>query len=169
MSQTIKTYTDLCDERERIKSLLEVQRQKVKVDWQDLKDEFLPVRNAFGVVGKFARPDRSNPIINAGLKVAGDLFLKHFILAKAGWATKLAVPFVVKNYTSHLLVDKGASFMSKLANIFAGRRKRRTRTSMVPDMAPASTLTPVTTVQETTTVIVPNPNRPDIPGNKLNS
>lgn len=123
MSQTIKTYTDLCEERERVKLLLEVQRQRVKDDWQDLKHEFLPVKNAFGVVGKMTSSDKSNPLLNAGLKVASDLFLKNFVLAKAGWVTKLAVPFVVKNYSSHLLAEKGGRFLGKVVKLIKGRRK----------------------------------------------
>jgi hypothetical protein len=159
MSQTIKTYADLCEEREKVKILLDVQRQKVKADWQDLKDEFLPVRNAFGVIGKFTHPDRSNPIVNATLKLAGDLFLKNFVLAKAGWATKLAVPFVVKNYSSHMIVEKGASFLGKVANIFAGKRKRRFKINASPTTAPSAPnpVNPVTDVHETTTIIVTNP------------
>jgi hypothetical protein len=126
MSQTIKTYKDLCDERVKVKSLLVIQRERVRADWQQMKDEFLPLKNAIGVMGKFTTRDKTNPLVNAGLKVASDLLLKNFVLAKAGWVTKLAVPFVVKNYSSHLLVNRGASFLGKVVNIFSGK-KRRTR------------------------------------------
>ena len=115
MSQTIKTYADLCEEREKLKNLLVVQRQKVKTDWDELKHEFIPVKNAFGVVNKMASADKSNPLVNFGLKLASDVFLKNFVLAKAGWVAKLAVPFVVKNYSSHLLVRKGGNLIGKLA------------------------------------------------------
>jgi hypothetical protein len=125
MSHPIKTYADLCEERDRIKTLLVVQRQKIKDDWEDLKGEFLPVKNAFGVVGKMTHADKSNPLINMGLKVASDLFLKNFVLAKAGWVTKLAVPFVVKNYSSHLLAEKGGNFIGKVINFFTSKRRRR--------------------------------------------
>ena len=124
MSQTIKTYADLCEERERVKNLLVLQRQKVKDDWAELKDEFIPVKNAFGVVGKFTSANKSNPLINMGLKLASDVLLKNFILGKADWVTRLAVPFVVKNYSSHMLVDKGANFFGKLAKIFKGDKKK---------------------------------------------
>jgi hypothetical protein len=133
MSQTIKTYADLCEERERIKSLLVVQRQKVKDDWESLKEEFLPVKNAFGVVGKMTHPDRSNPLINAGLKAASDLFLKNFVLAKAGWVTKLAVPFVVKNYSSHLIAEKGGNFLGRVFNFFTKKRTHRKNYSYMND------------------------------------
>ena len=125
MSQTIKTYADLCEERDRIKSLLVVQKQKIKDDWEELKEEFLPVKNAFGMVGKMTHPDRSNPLLNVGLKVASDLFLKNFVLAKAGWVTKLAVPFVVNNYSSHMLAEKGGDFIGKVFNFFKGKRRNK--------------------------------------------
>jgi hypothetical protein len=124
MSQTIKTYADLCEERERIKNLMVLQKQKIKDDWKDLREEFLPVKTALGVVGKMASADKSNPLLNAGLKVASDLFLRNFILAKAGWVTKFAVPFVVKNYSSHLLAEGGGNFLDKLANLFKGKRRK---------------------------------------------
>jgi hypothetical protein len=133
MSQTIKTYDDLCEERERVKSLLIVQKQRIRDDWDELKEEFLPVRNAFGVIGKMAKGDKSNPLMNAGLKVASDLILRNFVLAKAGWATKLAVPFVVRNFSSHMLADKGKTFFSRLANLF---RKRTAGNHQPPQADP---------------------------------
>jgi hypothetical protein len=124
MNQPIKTYTDLCEERERVKNLLVLQREKIKTDWQELKHEFIPVQNAFGVVGRMTSADKSNPLVNAGLKLASDVFLKNFVLAKAGWVTKLAVPFVVKNYSSHVLARKGGHYLGKFLNLF-GKPKSR--------------------------------------------
>ncbi len=123
MSQPIRTYADLCKERERLKVLLASQKQRVLDDWNGIKDELSPVKNVFGVVGKMAKGDKTNPLINMGLKLASDLFLKNFVLAKAGWVTKLAVPFVVKNYSSHMLVDSGKSVLDKLAKLL-GKHKQ---------------------------------------------
>lgn len=123
MSQPIRTYKDLCEERERLQKKLTAQKQRVKDDWHDLKQEFNPVRNAIGVFGKMTHPDRSNPLLNVGLKIASDLLLKNFVLAKAGWAARLAVPFVVKNFSSHVIAEKGAGFINKVTNLFKGRKR----------------------------------------------
>ncbi len=123
MNRTIKTYNDLREEKERLKNLLVLQRQRVVEDWNGVKEEFAPVQNVFGTLGKMANGDKSNPLVNIGLKLASDLFLKNFVLAKAGWATKLAVPFVVKNFSSHLLADKGKVFFSKLGKLFSHKRR----------------------------------------------
>jgi hypothetical protein len=112
--------------------LLEIQRQKIKDDWQDLKDEFIPVKNVFGAVGQMTHADKSNPLVNFGLKVASDLFLKNFVLAKAGWITKLAVPFVVKNYSSHVLARKGGHFLGKVANLFSSKKRPKSNGQFRP-------------------------------------
>ena len=123
MSETIKTYSDLCAERERVKNLLVVQKQRIRDDWDGLKHEFIPVKNALGVFGKMTKPDKSNPLINKGVKVATDLFISKFVLGKAGWVAKLAVPFVLKNYSTHLIADKGKTFVTKVAAFLNNRKK----------------------------------------------
>lgn len=125
----IRTYDDLCKERERLKVLLASQKQRVLDDWSGIKDELSPVKNVFGVMGKMAKGDNTNPLVNMGLKLASDLFLKNFVLAKAGWITKLAVPFVVKNYSSHMLVDSGKSIFGKLGKLFRKKKEHHNPTA----------------------------------------
>lgn len=122
MSSTIKTYKDLCDERERLKSLLVVQKQRLNDDWDGLKNELSPISNALGLVSRFTSPDKNNPLMNFGLKVAADLFITKFVLGKAGWITKLAVPFVMTNFSSNLLADKGKRVIDKISRLFSGRK-----------------------------------------------
>lgn len=149
MSQTIKTYSDLCEEREKLKNLLIVQKQRVRDDWDELKHEFVPVKNAFGVIGKMARPDRSNPLMNAGLKVATNMFISNFVLGKAGWVAKMAVPFVVRNYSSHLMAEKGRTVIEKIAKLLGGRKVKR-KTAQTPTETPLTT--PVDPVAMTGTI-----------------
>lgn len=123
MSRTIKTYDDLCEERERLKNLLVLQKQRIRDDWEGFKHEFVPVKNAFGVIGKMASPDKSNPLVNAGLKIATDLFITKFVLGKAGWLTKMAVPFVVRNYSTHVFAERGKNFLAKVGSLISRRKK----------------------------------------------
>ncbi len=129
MSSTrIKTYDEMITERDRLQALLLVQRQRVIENWEGVKTELEPVNNAFGVIGKFAHTDKSNPLLNMGLKFASDIFLKNFVFAKAGWVTRLAVPFVMKNYSSHLISENGKGLLDKikgLGNIFKSRKNDR--------------------------------------------
>ena len=122
---SIKTYDDLVVERERLQALLIVQRQRVVTGWEGVKTELEPVNNAFGVLGKFTHSDNSSPLLNMGLKFASDILLKNFVLARAGWVARLAVPFVMKNYSSHLLMENGRGLLGKLkglGNIFKSKK-----------------------------------------------
>ena len=122
MSETIRTYKDLCEERDRLQNLLAIQKQRVRDDWGGVKKAFEPVSNVFGVLGKMSSMEKGNPLINNGLKIAADLLIKNFVLAKAGWITRLAVPFVVKNYSSHVIADKGRIVFNKLEKLFRKRK-----------------------------------------------
>jgi hypothetical protein len=122
MKKTIKTYNDLCEERDRLKSLHEVQKQRIKENWEELKDEFGPVRSAFGMIGKITHPDKSHPLINAGISAATNLFITKFVLGRAGWIAKIAVPFVVRNYASHAFAEKGKQMFSKLGALFSRKK-----------------------------------------------
>jgi hypothetical protein len=61
--------------------------------------------------------------MNAGVKAATDLFITKFVLGKADWVTRLAVPFVVRNYSTHLLADKGKTFISRIATFLNNKKK----------------------------------------------
>lgn len=114
----IKTYQDLCDEKKRLENLLNVQKQRVTDDWNSLKEEFKPVQHVFGVIGKMTSINRSNPLLVSGVQMASDLFIKNILLGKAGWFTRLAVPYIVRNYSTHLLADKGKLLIRRLGSIF---------------------------------------------------
>ena len=110
----IKTYNDLVQEKERLRLQLVEKKQKMGENWGVLKDELSPVNNAFGVIGKMTKGDTSNPLVTMGLRLASETLLKNLLFARAGWLTKLAVPLLVKNFSSHLVVDKGRSLVQKI-------------------------------------------------------
>jgi len=132
MKKQIKTYKDLAEERERLENLLAIQQQRVLDDWAAVKMELAPVTNAFGVAKKIFRPTKDNPVLNTGLSLLSNLFLRNFVLAKAGILTRLAVPMLLKNYTSHVVADKAANVLGKLERIFKRSRRKRTTESPVP-------------------------------------
>lgn len=134
MNKTIRTYSDLCEERERVKNLLVVQKQRMRDDWDGLKNEFLPVKKVFGVMGKMTSPNKNtNPLMSKGLKVAFDVFITKFVLSKAGWVTKLAVPFVLSNYSTHMIADKGQNFIAKVASFLNSKKKVALKEKMHSD------------------------------------
>jgi len=113
-SKKIQTYEDLIEEKKRLEQLLAVQKEAISGNWEEMKQEFEPVRNVFSFMGKLTTRDKSNPLVNMGIDVAGDLLLRKLLLAKTGWATRLVVPYLLKNYSSNVFADKGKSFLNRV-------------------------------------------------------
>src|ERR671912_157102 len=118
----IQTYDDLLEEKKRLEQLLLTNKEQISANWIEMKQEFEPVNNVFAFLGKFTKRDKSNPLLNVGLNVAGDLVLRRFILARFGWLTRMIVPTLVKNYSSNVFADKGKSFVQKIKHWLRSRR-----------------------------------------------
>ena len=118
MSSRIRTYQDLKAEKYRLEALLQAQRELIRADVQELKQELVPIQNAIKFVGKLARRDMSNPIMTSLSDAAIDLVVKKGLLARAGWITRLAVPFLTKNLSSNLLADNKDALIAKIASWF---------------------------------------------------
>ena len=118
MSSTIRTYEDLRAEKYRLEALLKAQKELINADLQDLKEELEPVQKAIRFVGKLAKRDMNNPIITSLSDAAIDLVIKKGLLARAGWITRLALPFLTKNLSSHFLAENKDALIAKLASWF---------------------------------------------------
>ena len=133
MITQITTYKELVEEKKRLKNLLEVQKLRVTDDWTLVKHELEPVNSALGILGKMTRGNKSNPLINVGLKLASDTLLRNFVLARAGWLAKLAIPLLVKNYSSHVVVDQGRNLLQRLKTSgLAGIFKKKSASNHSP-------------------------------------
>jgi hypothetical protein len=122
MTKRIQNYRQLLDEKERLESLLKLQKAAVNHDIQDIKEQLEPVRSALSLAGKLVTRDSSNLLLNAGANTLIDLVVKKLILSKAGWITRLAVPFLVKNYSSHFISESKDAIINKLLSLF-GKKK----------------------------------------------
>lgn len=108
----IQTYMDLKAEKENLEASLRFHKRLIRADLAALREELRPLKHALSLIGKLTTKDKSNPAIVVGVDVAGDALIKKGVLKKSGWLTKLIVPFVVKNYVTHLLARKSNNFFS---------------------------------------------------------
>lgn len=128
MTPKIKTYQDLLDEKARLEAVVSMQKQVVRDDIEAIKEELAPVRSAMSWVSKFFTRDTRNWVVNAGLNTAIDFAFKRVLLARAGWFTKILVPFFVKNFTSHVVEEKKLGIIGKLLSKLMGKKKNKNRT-----------------------------------------
>jgi len=123
MTKPIRTYEDLLEEKARLKLLLNAQRELVRQDIIELKQELAPVKSAISMVGKIATKDNRNWILTTAADTIIDLVVKKMVLSKAGFITKLAVPFFMKNFSSHVIADNKDKIISKLSSWFGKKNE----------------------------------------------
>ncbi|MBC7722637.1 MAG: hypothetical protein H7068_11475 [Pedobacter sp.] len=111
----INTYQDLLTEKQRLKLLLEERKITLKEDVAIIRETLKPATEALTIIGKLTSRDKTNPLINFGLDLGIDLIVKKLILGRAGWISKLIVPFILKNLGSNVLAEnKKLGFLKKV-------------------------------------------------------
>ena len=123
MTNTIRTYEDLLAERQRLEALLQTQKQVIRQDFNEIKQELVPVKTAINFLGKLTTQDHSNPLLNGTINTIIDLVVRKGLLARAGWFTKFIVPFVMKNFSSHVVDEKKDDILRKVFSLFRKKKK----------------------------------------------
>ncbi|NOT51278.1 MAG: hypothetical protein HOP10_08380 [Chitinophagaceae bacterium] len=118
MTKKISTYGDLLRQEEQLEELLKAQKELLVYDLREIKEQLKPASAALSFISKITTRDKSNFLLNAGGNKLIDLVVKKLILGKAGWLTRLAVPFFLKNYSSHFIADHKDDWTEKLFSWF---------------------------------------------------
>lgn len=119
MTKGIQSYNDLLEERKRLEALLQIQRETLRSDVDELKATFRPVVSTISEVGKIFTREKGNILMTGLSNWLIDLLFKKFILAKTNWLTRQAVPFFLKNYSSHFVAEHKNKLLEKLFSLFA--------------------------------------------------
>ena len=122
MTNKINTYKEVLEEEERLKQLLKVQQLQIEADFQGLKEELRPLTN-FGITAKkFLTRKGTEAAATFSIKLLIDGLVKNFILSKSGWFTRMIIPFLLKNYASHI-AGKPETLINKLRHLFGKNGK----------------------------------------------
>jgi hypothetical protein len=138
MTKKIRTYEDLLQEEERLKAQLSLYKGLIKEDIAGIKSGLNPFKQiAANVRGLFTRGD-NGPLLNFGLNFGIDVMVRKLLLARAGWITKIVVPYIIKNYASNLVSENQRKAISKTFGKFVGKiLSKKKKTPFTAD-APAS-------------------------------
>lgn len=117
---TVTTYEELKVEEQRLRALLEVQRERIREDVQELKEELDPLISVAKFIGKAAMRDSTHhPAVRAGANLTID-WLTRKVLPRSNFLLNLLVPKVVKNYASHY-IDKAVDTAAPALRRFGTR------------------------------------------------
>jgi|GEM_PF-2789500 hypothetical protein len=117
----IRNYKDLLEEKNRLEILANLHEKHLAESWANLKEEFRPVKSAYGFVKKFIVADKSSPLITLISGVVADRFLRKFIFRKADWVSKLVIPVLFRNYSTHVLGRYLSIMYYKLKRMFSNQ------------------------------------------------
>jgi len=135
----IKTYDDLLHEEKRLQQVLKGQEILIREDLVSMKENLEPVKKVYDQVHKIFTRDNRVPVFNVGLELGIDVLLRRFILARAGWFAKTFVPYLIKNYASHIIgEEKRKLIIKKIGEMF---NKLRPKTDRQAEAAAFSTHT----------------------------
>lgn len=124
----IKTYKDLLQEEERLRQVLKGQEILIREDLVSMKENLEPVKKVYDQVQKIFTRDNRVPVFNIGLELSIDMLLRRFLLARAGWFAKTFVPYVVKNYASHIISEeKRKAIIKKIEEVFNKIRGKKSK------------------------------------------
>jgi len=126
----IRTYKDLLQEEQRVQQVLKAQEILIREDLVSLKENLEPVKKVYDQVHKIFTRDNRVPLFNVGLEMSIDILLRRLLLARAGWFAKTFVPYVVKNYASHIIgEEKRKAIIKKIEELFNKIRPKKSATT----------------------------------------
>lgn len=109
-SRPIKSYEDLCKEKERLTEVLKGQKAQIQRDIDELKNEFRPMVSLSENVGKLlSREDGKDPLVAAGTNIGIDILVAR-LFSKSNFLLRLVLPAILKNISSHILPDATPTF-----------------------------------------------------------
>lgn len=122
MTKKITTYQEMLDEEARLETLFVSQKQQLQADVTGIKHELEPFTNFAATAKRFLTRKSGQAVATVGFKLLIDGLVKNVVLAKAGWITRIAVPFFLKNYASHIAEEPG-KLMNKIKHFFGKNGK----------------------------------------------
>jgi hypothetical protein len=132
----IKNYKDLLAEEQRLQQVLKSQETLIRQDLVSLKENLEPIKKVYDQVHKVFTRDNRVPVFNVGLELGIDMLLRRFILARAGWFAKTFVPYIVKNYASHIIgEEKRKAIIKKIEELFNKIRPKASKPTEAPPVA----------------------------------
>ena len=120
---SIRTYEDLAAEEKRLRALLYSHEANIKDSFSAVKDSLNPFAQAAETAKKLFFRDKTNPMMAFGLDFGVDVLIRRLLLGKAGWFTKIVVPFFVRNYSSYFLNENNRSkVIQKIVGFFKSKK-----------------------------------------------
>ena len=99
----INKYDELVLERKRLESDLLHYRSLISREVDEIKHKMEPITDVVSFFTPSKSPTGNNKLLQAGANLGIELLVRQKLLSKAGWLTKLVLPFILKRVSSRAI------------------------------------------------------------------
>ena len=99
----INNYDELVLERKKLEAQLAYHKSIINGEVQVLRQKLEPLSNVVSFLTPSRNPGSDSKLWEVGTNLGIELLVRQKLLAKAGWLTKLALPFILKKVSSRAI------------------------------------------------------------------
>jgi hypothetical protein len=99
----INNYEDLVLERKRLESELVHCKSVIIREIDEIKHKIEPITDVVSFFSTSRNPPGNNKLLQAGANLGIELLVRQKLLSKAGWLTKLVLPFILKKFSNRAI------------------------------------------------------------------
>ena len=96
----INNLEELVLERKRLESDLLIYRSIISSEVQEIKQKVEPISNVVSFFSAAKTTSPNNKLLQVGTNIGIDILLGQKLLSKAGWFTRLVLPYILKKVSS---------------------------------------------------------------------
>ena len=103
----INNYEELILEKKRLEADLVHYKSMISAEIDTIKHKMEPITDVVSFFSPSKNGPQNNKLLQAGANLGIDLLVRQKFLSKAGWLTKLVVPFLLKKVSSKAIEKVG--------------------------------------------------------------
>jgi hypothetical protein len=96
----INNLEELMLEKKRLESDLITYKSIISSEIQEIKHKVEPISNVMSFFSDAKTVSPNNKLLQVGTNIGIDILLRQKLLSKAGWLTRLVLPYVLKKVSS---------------------------------------------------------------------
>ncbi len=96
----INNYEDLVLERKRLEAELVHYKSVINSEVNSIKQKFEPISDVVSFFSSSPTKSPNNKLLQVGTNIGIELLVRQKLLSKAGWLTKLVLPYILKKVSS---------------------------------------------------------------------
>ncbi|MBL7835651.1 MAG: hypothetical protein JNK18_16965 [Cyclobacteriaceae bacterium] len=99
----INNYKELVAERLRVQQELALNKAGIEEEVREIKEKLKPVTGLLSFFNSDKKPSLKSTAMQVGANIGIDVLLRNTVLGRAGWLTRLIVPFIAKKLSAKVI------------------------------------------------------------------